>query len=66
MQGKHIFQPQTKTVIDLESFIAENHFLRRIDRILEISFVHDLTAARYALGMGRSSEANHNFRPLTK
>ena len=55
MQGKHVFQPQTGTVIDLESFIAKDHFLRKVDRILDMSFVRDVTAACYAAGMGRSS-----------
>lgn len=55
MQGKHVFQPRTGTVIDLESFIAEDHFLRKVDRVLEMSFVRDITAACYAAGMGRSS-----------
>ena len=55
MQGKHVFQPRTGTVIDLESFIAEDHFLRKIDRVLEMSFVRDITATCYAAGMGRSS-----------
>ena len=55
MQGKHVFQPRTRTVIDLESFIAEDHFLRKVDRVLAMSFVHNLTAACYAVGMGRSS-----------
>ena len=55
MQGKHVFQPRTRTVIDLESFIAEDHFLRRVDRALEMSFVRDATAACYAAGLGRPS-----------
>ena len=55
MQGKHVFQPRTETVIDLKSFIAEDHFLRKVDRVLEMSFVRDVTAACYAVGMGRSS-----------
>ena len=55
MQGKHVFQPRTRTVIDLESFIAEDHFLRRVDLSLEMSFVRDVTAVCYAPGMGRPS-----------
>jgi transposase len=55
MQGTHVFQPRTETAIDLESFIAEDHFLRKVDRVLELSFVRDITAACYAVGMGRSS-----------
>lgn len=40
-----------------ESIIAEDHLLRHIDRILEMSFVRELTATcymLYAAGMGRS------------
>jgi hypothetical protein len=38
MQGVHAFDPKVKTSIDLESFVAEDHALRRIDRILDLSF----------------------------
>jgi transposase len=55
MQGVHAFDPKTKTVIDLESFVAQDHLLRRVDRILELSFVRELTAACYADGRGRPS-----------
>jgi transposase len=55
MQGVHAFDPKVKTTIDLESFVAENHFLRRIDRVLDLSFIRELTAARYADGHGRPS-----------
>jgi transposase len=55
MQGLHAFDPKTKTVIDLESFVAHDHLLRRVDRILELSFVRELTAACYANGLGRPS-----------
>ena len=58
MQGVHAFDPKVKTTIDLESFVAEDHFLRRIDRILDQSFVRELTAARYADGKGRPSIAS--------
>ena len=55
MQGVHAFDPKVKASIDLESFVAEDHFLRRIDRILDLSFIRELTAARYADGQGRPS-----------
>src|SRR3954469_21850450 len=55
MQGVHAFDPKTKVSIDLDSFVAEDHFLRQIDRILDLSFVRELTAARYADGKGRPS-----------
>jgi transposase len=55
MQGVHAFEPKAKTSIDLESFVAEDHFLRQIDRVLDLSFVRELTAACYADGKGRPS-----------
>jgi hypothetical protein len=57
MQGVHAFEPKSKVSIDLESFVAEDHFLRRIDRVLDLSFIRELTAARYADGQGRPSIA---------
>ena len=53
MQGKHVLPPRTETVIDLESFIAEDYFLRKVARVLEMSFVRDVTAACDAAGRGR-------------
>ncbi len=55
MQGVHAFDPKAKASIDLESFVAADHFLRRIDRVLDLSFVRELTAACYADGQGRPS-----------
>ena len=55
MQGTHVFDPQARTAIDLESFVADDHFLRKVHRVLEISFVRELTASCYAAGLGRPS-----------
>lgn len=44
MQGRHAFEPESRKTIDLESFVAENHYLRKVDRVLELSFVVELTA----------------------
>ena len=55
MQGVHAFKPNAKATIDLESFVAEDHPLRRMDRVLDLSFVRELTAERYARGQGRPS-----------
>jgi transposase len=55
MQGVHAFEPKTKANIDLESFVAEDHFLRRINRVLDLSFIRELTTARYSDGQGRPS-----------
>lgn len=55
MQGVHAFDPKAKASIDLDSFVAKDHFLRRIDSILDLSFVRQLTAGRYSDGKGRPS-----------
>jgi len=55
MQGLHVFQPKTRTVIDLDSFMPEDHLLRQVDRIVEPAFIRKLTAACYAEGKGRPS-----------
>jgi transposase len=55
MQGVHAFDPKATVSIDLESFVAADHFLRRVDRVLDLSFVRDLTAPRYAVQQGRPS-----------
>jgi transposase len=55
MLGTHVFDPQARTAIDLESFVADDHFLRKVQRVLEISFVRELTASCYATGLGRPS-----------
>jgi len=55
MQGLHVFEPKTRTVIDLESFIPEDHLLRQIDRIVEPAFIRKLTASCFADGKGRPS-----------
>ena len=55
MQGVHAFDPKATASIDLESFVAADHFLRRVDRVLDLSFVRELTASRYAAQQGRPS-----------
>ncbi|MCH7686624.1 MAG: transposase, partial [Planctomycetes bacterium] len=55
MQGLHVFDPKTRTVVDLESFIPQDHLLRQIERIVEPAFIRKLTTACYADGMGRPS-----------
>ena len=55
MQGKHSFDPRAETVILLESFVPKDHFLRQVDRALDLSFVRELTARCYADRLGRPS-----------
>ena len=55
MQGQHAFEPKARKTIALESFVVKDHYLRKVDRILELSFVSELTAGCYANGKGRPS-----------
>ena len=55
MQGLQIFEPRTRTAIDLDTFVADDHLLKRVDRALDLSFVRELTASCYAAGRGRPS-----------
>ena len=55
MQEVHAFEAKAKATINLDSFVAADHWLRRIDRILDLSFVGELTADCYASGKGRPS-----------
>ena len=57
MQGRHAFEPKSWKTIDLESFVAEDHYLRKVDRVLELSFVVELTSECYSNGQGRPSIA---------
>ncbi|GAF89977.1 unnamed protein product, partial [marine sediment metagenome] len=55
MQGIHVFDPHAETVIVLESFVADDHILRKIDGLLDMAFVRELTVSCYASGLGRPS-----------
>ena len=55
MQGLHVFDPRAVVAVDLESLVHQDHLLRKVDRILESSFIRKLTAACYASGVGRPS-----------
>src|SRR5436309_14293775 len=41
-------------LISIESFVPKDHFYRHLHRVLDLSFVRDLVADRYATG-GRPS-----------
>jgi hypothetical protein len=55
MQGKHSFDPRAETVISLASFVPKDHFLRKVDHALDLSFVRELTAPCCADHLGRPS-----------
>lgn len=55
MQGQHYYQPELFSQIDYETLIPKGHLLRRIDKVLDLSFLRDLTAPLYANEKGRPS-----------
>ena len=55
MQGRHEYQPQLFSAIDIESLIPKSHLLRRIERVLDLSFLPSLTAPLYSKTHGRPS-----------
>lgn len=56
MQGQHYYQPELFSQIDYETLISNgHHLLRRIDKVLDLSFLRDLTALLYANEKGRPS-----------
>jgi transposase len=55
MQGFKIYQPQLFYCVDIEKLIPQNHILRRIDKIFDLSFVRKLTESYYCHNNGRPS-----------
>ncbi len=39
----------------LESFIPKDHYLRRLDKVLNLDFIHELVADKYCQDNGRPS-----------
>ena len=55
MQGKQRYRQALFVSLDLDRFIPEDHRLRKIDRILDLSFIRALTKDRYCEKDGRPS-----------
>ena len=55
MQGNHKLQNELFSQIDYEALIPNNHLLRRIDKVLDLSFVKKLTKKFYSDRHGRPS-----------
>lgn len=55
MQGHHEYQPELFSVIDIEVLVPKTHLLRKIDKVLDLSFLPELTAPLYSQGVGRPS-----------
>ena len=55
MQGNHHFQPELFAQIDYLALIPDHHLLRRIDKVLDLSFVKQITKQFYSETQGRPS-----------
>jgi transposase len=55
MQGLQIYQPQLFYYIDIEKLVPQNHILRKIDKVFDLSFVRQLTQSFYCNSNGRPS-----------
>lgn len=61
MQGQHQYQPELFSQIDYESLVPKNHLLRRIDQVLNLNFLQELTKSFYSAAFGRPSIAPEIF-----
>lgn len=61
MQGQHQYQPELFSQIDYQQLIPPNHLLRRIDRVLDLGFLPEITKPFYAEEKGRPSIAPDIF-----
>lgn len=55
MQGNHIHVRKSSIRLDIDKLIPEDHFLRKLDKILDLSFVRELTTKFYCHDNGRPS-----------
>lgn len=55
MKGKKHFQAELFSMVNIEGLIPKSHFLRRLDAILDLTFVHELTKNLYCENNGRPS-----------
>jgi len=55
MQGKQVFQQPLFTTIDLNKFVPDDHPLKRIEKVLDLSYIRALTKPYYSENIGRAS-----------
>jgi transposase len=55
MLGRQEYQPELFTSIDMESLVPRNHLLRKVDRVLDLSFIRELAREFYCSDNGRPS-----------
>jgi transposase len=55
MMGRKDRTPTPISALTLEELVPADHFYRHLDRVLDLSFVHELVRGCYAEGVGRPS-----------
>jgi transposase len=55
MLGRNRSEPSLFQMVDLESLVPPDHRLRKIDAVLDLSFVHEAVAECYSRSRGRPS-----------
>ncbi|MEW8022591.1 MAG: transposase [Candidatus Thiodiazotropha sp.] len=55
MQGRTQFQAELFQTVNLDDFVPQDHLLRKIDAVLDLDFVYELTSPLYCIDIGRTS-----------
>ncbi|MBV2123453.1 MAG: transposase [Candidatus Thiodiazotropha sp. (ex Ctena orbiculata)] len=55
MQGRTQFQAELFHTVNLDDFVPQDHLLRKIDAVLDLDFVYELTSPLYCTDNGRTS-----------
>jgi len=55
MLGRNASEPSLFQMVDMESLVPDDHRLRKIDAVLDLSFVPEAVAECYSAGRGRPS-----------
>ena len=55
MQGCTQFQPELFHTVNVDDFVPQDHLLRKIDAVLDLDFVYELTSPLYCNDNGRTS-----------
>ena len=55
MIGRQEYQPQLFATVDIEKLVPQNHLLRKIDKVLDLSFIREMTSHLYCSDNGRPS-----------
>ena len=55
MQGRHVVSHPKVVSVNIESLIPKNHRLRKIYKILDLSYIYEQTEKFYSDNLGRPS-----------